>query len=60
MNEAVPKNLYLDRRLIKAAESYVEKRKVTQRAYSFSQLIQELLVKEMKSLGVKLPSDFNS
>jgi hypothetical protein len=58
MNEATPKNLYLDRRILSGAESYVEQRKKTRRAYSLSQMVQDLLVRELRKQGVKLPPEF--
>jgi hypothetical protein len=60
MNNATPKNLYLDRRIISGAESYVEQRKKARRAYSLSQMVQDLLVCELRKQGVKLPPEFGT
>jgi hypothetical protein len=57
-SEAAPKNLYLDRRVIGGAESYVEQRKKFRRSYSLSQLVQDLLVRELKKQGIQLPPEF--
>ena len=58
MNTSTPKNLYLDRRVVAGAESYVAERKITRRAFSLSQLVQDLLVTELRKQGVKLPPEF--
>jgi hypothetical protein len=58
MNKATQKNLYLDRCVIAAAESYVEQRKITRRGYSFSQLVQDILVRELRKQDIKLPPEF--
>ena len=60
LKKAAPKNLYLDRRIVSAAESYVALRKITRRAYSLSQLVQELLVQELRKQRVKLPPEFTA
>jgi hypothetical protein len=60
MNGAAPKNLYLDRRVVAGARSYVKLQKQTLRAYSLSQLVQDLLVRELRKQRVKLPPEFLS
>ena len=60
MNDAIPKNLYLDRRIVRSAESYVEQRQKTRRAYSLSQMVQDLLLWELRKQGVKLPPEFST
>jgi hypothetical protein len=60
MNKAIPKNLYLDRRIVRSAKSYVEQRQKTRRAYSLSQMVQDLLLRELRKQGVKLPPEFSS
>lgn len=59
MNNATPKNLYLDSRIVKAAETLVEKKKKTMRAFSLSQLVQQLLVTELHANCVSLPKEFS-
>jgi hypothetical protein len=58
MKKAVSKNLYLDPRILGGAEAYVELCKKTRRAFCLSQLVEELLVRELRKQRVKLPPEF--
>ena len=58
MNKAIHQNLYLDLRIARAAKSYVRERKSTRRSFSLSMLVQDLLLRELRRQGVKLPQEF--
>ena len=58
MNKAIHQNIYLDLRIARAAKAYVGRRKSTRRTFSLSMLVQDLLLRELRKQGVKLPLEF--
>lgn len=59
MSKASATNLNLDTRVVKAAKTLVQEKKKTLRAFSLSQLVQDLLVKELHEKSVSLPKEFS-